>query len=880
MSNDIKLCLPMLAADGSNWITYRDRISWLMKMRGLGDHLMSTTVTKSYKDAGDVAGLKPEQRWTADENAASQLIGATIPDSVFHKIKMANFVKDVWDRLKGLFEGKSRTLLIDLGRKLQNMRCGDSEDVRAHLEKLADLRERLSALGRTVNDDEYVSVLIGSLPTSYDTTINTLTTSCDVTNTDITPTSIIRIATNEYEKCLLRKGKGKVQDEAFTAEEQCKNKRRNIECFNCHRKGHYKSECWAKGGGKEGEGLKKSTKCEDSEDKAKDKHTRDSANAATEESSKDESWAAIIDVDDEGEGETCNMLSALTDSAALTTDSKPNVELYDSGASRHMSPSCHRFTNLRSIPPRPITAANGKPFYAIGVGDLKIAVPNGASTTSITLKDALYAPDMGLMVISISRIAGAGYSVRFEGNRCKIQNKKSAIMGSIAASPNGLYKVKHPLMAVAAVEQINILMLHRRLGHIAADTIRSLVRTNAVTRLHLIDPSSHSQITCDSCDYAKATRKTICKESTLPLAEAFGDEVHSDVWGPSPVSSLGGRKYYITFTDDHTCFTRLDLLHTKDEALNAYKAFAAWVHTQHGVHIKQLHSDCGSEYTSHEFTSFLQLQGTERHLTTHDMPQHNGVAESLNRRLLEWVHAILHHSQLPKFLWGEATHFIVWLKNHTTTRALGKITPFEQLYGSKPDLGGVPEWGQRVWVHRAPGSKLDGRAAEARWVGFDTNSTHAHRVYWQGKNSVSVERNIKFSPATVTIPSLPPNTPNYTPPAGMAEEGQGPAIPITLQQAAALLPTPPISIATNMPISAPPSTLMPVHLPQPPPATNSGEEELPDEDDRPQTPQHQGYVYPPCAPRKALVPALTHKSARLATKQAQHLSTPDGNAPD
>jgi len=160
MSNNIKLHLPMLAMDGSNWITYHDRISWLMKMRGLGDHLMSTTVTKSYKDAGDVAGLKPEQRWTADENAASQLIGATIPDSVFHKIKTADFVKDVWDRLKGLFEGKSRTLLIDLGRKLQNTHCGDSEDVRAHLEKLADLRERLSALGRTVNDDEYVSVLI------------------------------------------------------------------------------------------------------------------------------------------------------------------------------------------------------------------------------------------------------------------------------------------------------------------------------------------------------------------------------------------------------------------------------------------------------------------------------------------------------------------------------------------------------------------------------------------------------------------------------------------------------------------------------------------------------------------------------------------------
>jgi hypothetical protein len=51
------------------------------------------------------------------------------------------------------------------------------------------------------------------------------------------------------------------------------------------------------------------------------------------------------------------------------------------------------------------------------------------------------------------------------------------------------------------------------------------------------------------------------------LATTFGDEVHSHVWGPSQISSLGGRKYYITFTDDHTRFTQLMPLRTKDKAL-------------------------------------------------------------------------------------------------------------------------------------------------------------------------------------------------------------------------------------------------------------------------------------------------------------------------
>jgi hypothetical protein len=63
----------------------------------------------------------------------------------------------------------------------------------------------------------------------------------------------------------------------------------------------------------------------------------------------------------------------------------------------------------------------------------------------------------------------------------------------------------------------------------------------------------------------------------------------------------------------------------------------------------------------------------------------------------------------------------------------------------------LPEWGRPIWVHLDSGSKLDGRAAEARWMGFDGDSTHAHRIYWQDKNRVSVERNVRFTSNIVTI---------------------------------------------------------------------------------------------------------------------------------
>src|SRR6266702_759951 len=285
------------------------------------------------------------------------------------------------------------------------------------------------------------------------------------------------------------------------------------------------------------------------------------------------------------------------------------------------------------------------------------------------------------------------------------------------------------------------------------------------------------------------------KEREGVQANAFGEEIHSDVWGLSPLQTIGGRRYYITFTNDHSRFTHTQLLRSKDEALQAYKDFATWAQTQRGVKINWLRSDRRGEYTSADFDRYLKEQGTERRLTTHDTPQHNGVAESLNRRLLERVRAVLHHSGLPKHLWGEVTLFATWLKNRTSTRALGNITPYERLHGQKPNLAGVPEWGQRVWVHTDTGSKLDGQAIEGRWVGYDRNSTHAHRIYWPSKNSVSVERNIRFASTTVTVYNapLPTNKPGKTP--SITAPPPPPSLPPALPPVPAPAPPQPQDIA-------------------------------------------------------------------------------------
>ena len=365
---------------------------------------------------------------------------------------------------------------------------------------------------------------------------------------------------------------------------------------------------------------------------------------------------------------------------------------------------------------------------------------------------------MGLTLVSVGKITAAGYKVIFRGTTCRIYDAKDKIIGQINAR-NGLYRIDHEVamnvtMAGEAREVLTLEELHKWMGHIALDTIKQMVRRGAIEGIEA-DLTAAIQ-PCASCEYGKATRKPIKKSHEEPRATNFGEEIHSDVWGPSPIQTPGRKEYYVSFTDDHTQWTHLKLLASKDEVFEAYQNFEAWARLHFSIPaFKILRSDRGGEYLGKEFTSYLASKGTVRKLTIHNTPEYNGVSERFNRTLLERTRALLHSSKLPKNLWGETITHIVWLKNRTSTCALpeGK-TPYEMLYGKKPNLENLHEWGSEVWVHTMEGKKLDGRSKLGKWVGFDEVS-NGHRIYWPDKCSVTVEHSIKSANGDMIIPSIP-----------------------------------------------------------------------------------------------------------------------------
>ena len=124
--------------------------------------------------------------------------------------------------------------------------------------------EDLAALGDDHDDEDFSAVLLGLPPQSYDSYLSANTTALSVLGTKLTldalMLSIIDKPNHHTVKTHQSTDKGK--DITFHAESRSrkpwkggKGSKKSIKCFNSHRKGHVKEDCWAKGGGKEGQGT-------------------------------------------------------------------------------------------------------------------------------------------------------------------------------------------------------------------------------------------------------------------------------------------------------------------------------------------------------------------------------------------------------------------------------------------------------------------------------------------------------------------------------------------------------------------------------------------------------------------------------------------------
>ncbi|KAG8490814.1 hypothetical protein CXB51_013991 [Gossypium anomalum] len=97
-----------------------------------------------------------------------------------------------------------------------------------------------------------------------------------------------------------------------------------------------------------------------------------------------------------------------------------------------------------------------------------------------------------------------------------------------------------------------------------------------------------------------------------------------------------------------------------------------------GKQIKYLSIDNGLEFCYDEFNRLCKSEGIMRHLTVRRTPQQNGVAELMNRTIMEKVQCMLSNANLPKSFWAEAASTACFFINRSQSVAIEKKTPQEK----------------------------------------------------------------------------------------------------------------------------------------------------------------------------------------------------------
>ncbi|KAE8720675.1 V-type proton ATPase subunit G3 [Hibiscus syriacus] len=204
---------------------------------------------------------------------------------------------------------------------------------------------------------------------------------------------------------------------------------------------------------------------------------------------------------------------------------------------------------------------------------------------------------------------------------------------------------------------------HQRLGHMSKKRMKTLFSKGKLLDLKNVDVGL-----CEDCIFGKQKKVSFAKIGKTPKAEKL-KLVHIDVWGPSPVPSLAGSLYYVTFIDDSTRKVWVYFLKKKSKVFDTFRKWKAMVENETGLKVKRLRSDNGGEYRNRRFRDFCANNGIKMETTIPMTPQQNGVAERMNRTLNERARSMRIHVGLPKFLWVEAINTAAYMINYSAKRS-------------------------------------------------------------------------------------------------------------------------------------------------------------------------------------------------------------------
>ena len=703
----------VIPLNGSNYPTWKVQCRMALMKDGLWSIVSGSELAPAAAEADKYA------KFVGRRDRALAIIVLSVEPSLLYLIGDPEDPIIVWQKLADQFQKKTWANKLELRRKLYSLRLRDGDSVQDHIKTMTEVFDSLSVVGDPVSEEDRVVYLLASLPDSFSMLVTALETNAEVPKMELVTERLLH-----EERKVKGRGDDASSEKAMTAKQAFK---KGPKCHHCGKYGHIRRNCRKfaqekKSGSNEGDRTRSV------------KHQANTAGTRQGDSSSSDS----------------ENVGLVARHALSASTGRHDSWIVDSGATCHMCNDRKLFVELRNLDkPLEVTLGDGYDLHAIGRGVvvLETKLPSGR-TKKCKLHDVLYVPKLSYNLLSVSRTSDAGKTARFGETSCQILDANRKLV-AVATRVGDIYYLScHPgsqkcHTAVDKGTETREDVWHRRYGHLGTRNLQKLAKHELVNGFHF-DMTKEINF-CESCVEGKHHRchfPTIGgKRSVEPLGL-----VHSDVCGKISTESLSGAEYFLTFIDDTTRYVWVYVLKRKDQVFERFLEWKALVEKSTGRKLKALRTDNGGEYTSTEFETYLKKEGVRHELTVPKTPEQNGVAERMNRTLVETTRSMLGYSKLPHKFWAEALSTAVYLRNRSPTKAVEAMTPFEAWVGEKPNVGHLRTFGCVAYAHVAKDErkKLDSKARKCIFLGYGTE-TKGYRLYDPKREKVFFSRDVVFN---------------------------------------------------------------------------------------------------------------------------------------
>ncbi|KAK2996986.1 hypothetical protein RJ639_025946 [Escallonia herrerae] len=461
-----------------------------------------------------------------------------------------------------------------------------------------------------------------------------------------------------------------------------KSKGKTIVCWNCNKEGHRKNDCTEpkkkKGaGGRQG----------------------------------DDEGANMVSSNEQTYDDLC--LSA-------TVDDNSKVWYVDSGASIHCTPHKDCFCDYVHGDYGHVTVGNGYRCTIVGKGKVEIKLSNGGTPV---LKEIRHIPELQKNLISVSGLDREGYFVAFDEKQWKVTKGSMVVArGERVGTLYTLSSTHNHSISLAFIENQRTTLWHHRLGHLSESGMKILHSKNALPGMKNIQLDF-----CEGCVYGKQKRVSFRRDGKEKKIERL-ELVHTDICVPTTVKSLG---------DDASRKTWIYAIRQKSAIYHTFKKWKVLVENETGNKVKCLKLDNGGEYRDGGFQEYCSNNGIRLIRTVKRTPQENGLAERMNRTIMERARCMRIHADLPLQFWATAVDTAVYLINKSPASAFNGGIPEEEWSEERKKLDsksqkcvfigyGGDEYGYRLWDYE------HNKIIRSRDVIFDKSRLYKHRLQEHG----------------------------------------------------------------------------------------------------------------------------------------------------